>query len=503
MQHTQYAPQQQNHVQGTTYQPQQQQQQQQPQPQQQQPQQQQYVSAPVAPGSISQQQPTQQVAQQPIVAPVAPQQQQQQTTTIYPHQGLNGGWQSDQDYNERRKMIAKIVHLLKQRKPNAPQDWLKKLPQMAKRLEESLYRSAKSFDEYNDASTLKQRLQQLAHNIGMKTKRIQQAQMQARAQQQQQQQPQQQMGQQGVQYRTVPQQQQQQQQTGLSQQQPIAPLQQQQQQVPVQQLQQAPIVQRQQHQPMQQPPPVQQPQGNNSRIVNVAEINPIMSQPSVKPIHASVQPAPIQYQPQPQASLVAQAPCEIQAPSLPQNGRTTTEGGGAAAGNRQVSDRQQVLRHQQQRLLLLRHAAKCQHDDGRCPVTPHCAGMKRLWKHIAECKDQKCLVPHCVSSRYVLSHYHRCKDVRCPVCGPVREAIHRSHEKQKQMQVLKGHHENAVKKNLINKNTNDIVKPAQPNPIVSSQQQQQQPGNQISNHPMQPVQNVSSASVPTRNTTAA
>merc|ERR1719183_1247549 len=54
-----------------------------------------------------------------------------------------------------------------------------------------------------------------------------------------------------------------------------------------------------------------------------------------------------------------------------------------------------------------------------------------------ECKDQKCLVPHCVSSRYVLSHYHRCKDVRCPVCGPVREAIHRSHEKQKQMQAMK------------------------------------------------------------------
>ena len=90
---------------------------------------------------------------------------------------------------------------------------------------------------------------------------------------------------------------------------------------------------------------------------------------------------------------------------------------------RQPSDRQQVLRHQQQRLLLLRHAAKCPHQDNQCPVTPHCAGMKRLWKHIAECKDQKCLVPHCVSSRYVLSHYHRCKDVRCPVCGPVREAI--------------------------------------------------------------------------------
>jgi hypothetical protein len=42
--------------------------------------------------------------------PPPPQQQQQQQAPppIYPHQGLNGGWQSDQDYNERRKMIAKM-----------------------------------------------------------------------------------------------------------------------------------------------------------------------------------------------------------------------------------------------------------------------------------------------------------------------------------------------------------------------------------------------------------
>ena len=111
----------------------------------------------------------------------------------------------------------------------------------------------------------------------------------------------------------------------------------------------------------------------------------------------------------------------------------------------QMVNTDEVLRHQQQRLLLLRHAAKCPHQDNQCPVAPHCAGMKRLWKHIAECKDQKCLVPHCVSSRYVLSHYHRCKDVRCPVCGPVREAIHRSHEKQKQMQALKQGHQAALK----------------------------------------------------------
>ena len=71
------------------------------------------------------------------------------------------------------------MQLLRQRKPNAPQEWLNKLPQVAKRLEESLYRSSPSFEVYKDISTLKARLQQLAMNIGMKTKRIQQQQQAA------------------------------------------------------------------------------------------------------------------------------------------------------------------------------------------------------------------------------------------------------------------------------------------------------------------------------------
>ncbi|KAL3917426.1 MAG: hypothetical protein SGILL_004720, partial [Bacillariaceae sp.] len=89
----------------------------------------------------------------------------------------------------------------------------------------------------------------------------------------------------------------------------------------------------------------------------------------------------------------------------------------------------QKVRHKQQRLLLLRHASRCQHQ-GKCPVTPHCASMKKLWEHIAHCKNQQCQVPHCMSSRYVLSHYRRCKDARCPACAPVRETIRKSHEKE-------------------------------------------------------------------------
>jgi len=79
-------------------------------------------------------------------------------------------------------------------------------------------------------------------------------------------------------------------------------------------------------------------------------------------------------------------------------------------------------RHKRQRLLLLRHASKCTAAPGTCQVTPHCAEMKKLWKHIASCKDSYCKVRHCMSSRYVLSHYRRCKPP-CTICDPVKAII--------------------------------------------------------------------------------
>ena len=81
------------------------------------------------------------------------------------------------------------------------------------------------------------------------------------------------------------------------------------------------------------------------------------------------------------------------------------------------------IRCMQRRLLLLYHGAKCQ-PEGNCPVTRHCASMKKLWHHIILCKDTKqCDVQCCLSSRYILTHYKRCKVQRCPVCGPVRAKI--------------------------------------------------------------------------------
>lgn len=106
---------------------------------------------------------------------------------------------------------------------------------------------------------------------------------------------------------------------------------------------------------------------------------------------------------------------------------------GGTAAQTQDEHRKQVLKQQQQRLLLLRHASKCPHESGRCPVTPHCWNMKQLWKHIMSCKDQECKIPHCVSSRYVLSHYSKCKEATCPVCGPVREAIKRNYLKSQEI----------------------------------------------------------------------
>ena len=91
---------------------------------------------------------------------------------------------------------------------------------------------------------------------------------------------------------------------------------------------------------------------------------------------------------------------------------------------------QAALRHQQQRLLLLRHASKCPTKDGECKVTPHCAAIKRLWQHIADCKNQHCSVTHCVTTRFVFSHYHRCKDMNCYICAPVRDLLAKAHQRQ-------------------------------------------------------------------------
>jgi len=163
--------------------------------------------------------------------------------------------------------------------------------------------------------------------------------------------------------------------------------------------------------------------GTTNRLVNLSDINPLMSAGSTD--------ANVSADAKGDTSIIASM--NLNNSSTVARSTSNTREPPPVQRPYHADQRQQVLRQQQQRLLLLRHASKCPHENGTCPVTPHCAGMKRLWKHIAECKDQQCQMAHCVSSRYVLSHYHRCKDPRCAVCGPVREAIQRNHEKAKQL----------------------------------------------------------------------
>ena len=76
------------------------------------------------------------------------------------------------------------------------------------------------------------------------------------------------------------------------------------------------------------------------------------------------------------------------------------------------------------RLALLRHAHKCQKGEGECCVSPNCAYMKELWKHMIDCRRfHDCDKPFCASSRFILIHYRDCQDGDCEVCVPVRTAI--------------------------------------------------------------------------------
>ena len=81
----------------------------------------------------------------------------------------------DQHLETRRSMITNIARLLQARKPNASAEWMQRLPLMSRRLEESLFRSATSFEEYRDTSTLRKRLQELAIVMGLRARQQQAA----------------------------------------------------------------------------------------------------------------------------------------------------------------------------------------------------------------------------------------------------------------------------------------------------------------------------------------
>jgi len=71
---------------------------------------------------------------------------------------LVGGWQSDFDYPERRKVIRSIVEILIEKKYTNASQLSQNLPETAKILEEHMYRSALTKEEYLEQKTLSDRL---------------------------------------------------------------------------------------------------------------------------------------------------------------------------------------------------------------------------------------------------------------------------------------------------------------------------------------------------------
>ena len=266
-------------------------------------------------------------------------------------------WQRKEDRNDRIKMIHQIVRLLRTKKPNAPASWLKKLPDMARRLEDTLYRHAKSKEEYMNAKTLKVRLQDVARRMGARVKQ-RQAQEQLREQQKNT------AGANTAAKATS--------------------------KIP------DPANNIKSEQTTEQISTTTRDSSSESQqkrlIVDLGAIN-----------QAAVAPPPVKKEPTTKSNGTIERPS---------SGQLTKE------DLEKRQRRRHLLRQQQQRLLLLRHASKCQAEN--CKQTKLCPKMKWLWKHIAQCKDKQCQVSHCVSSRYVLTHYHQCKDKKCQVCAPVR-----------------------------------------------------------------------------------
>ena len=320
-------------------------------------------------------------------------------------------------------MLANSVKMLKKDKAGS-QEWLEKLPHMAKQLEISLYRNAKSFDEYVNMSTLKHRLQLIAMEVSRKTKNndrgssstnsrltadISRQELPPPQQQQQQQHPQQQVfnsngmnsSQSHDMMRTGS--------HGSGSRSPYMnnslPSASQNNMMQMQQQQQQQI----QQQMQQQRQPVKMDQINSMAGGSLSS-NGVES---IRQQSGQYNMATSRSNPGATRSATSTIPVAVPLPSSHSND----------------SEWKQRIRHKQQRLLLLHHSAKCPAENGACTVTPHCADMKRLWRHMEGCKDNNCKISHCFSSRAILSHYRKCKDTNCPACGPVRTTVRKSGSK--------------------------------------------------------------------------
>ena len=296
-------------------------------------------------------------------------------------------------------MVTSIAKLLQARKPNAPTEWMRKLPQMARRLEESLFRGAPSFDEYRDQETLKKRLQKLALDMGIRAREQTQNGSGAPA-------PtssnagaggngdgsgngnDSQGGNSG--------------QGGQAAGQPQAAQ------------------------------PSQQTQEQRQQVLRQQQQRLLLLRHASKCPHGEANEAV-------NADNHSEGARVKRGPGWKWGDQDGGAGSSGVLGKKKTNGWTLVTweKTMEEREYRIGGEGAFDLEFGGCPVTQHCAGMRKLWKHIAECKDQQCQTPHCVSSRYVLSHYHRCRERGCAVCQPVREAIQRNHEKARELEAAR------------------------------------------------------------------
>jgi hypothetical protein len=82
-------------------------------------------------------------------------------------------WQKNSDYPARKIVIKEIRKIFKKRCPNPSQSLIEKLPEIIKELEVSLYKSAKSLEEYADLETIEGRLIDIAKDVSVLNKAAQ------------------------------------------------------------------------------------------------------------------------------------------------------------------------------------------------------------------------------------------------------------------------------------------------------------------------------------------
>ncbi|KAK9829143.1 hypothetical protein WJX72_004144 [[Myrmecia] bisecta] len=78
-------------------------------------------------------------------------------------------WHTEADVPQRQQLINHMSKLFSARKPNAAKEWDEKLPDFVRRLEEALYRTAASKEEYADMTTLEARLVNVARRMLART----------------------------------------------------------------------------------------------------------------------------------------------------------------------------------------------------------------------------------------------------------------------------------------------------------------------------------------------